>query len=50
MTVNELLLELMRLTLEGKGNYRIQIERRYEFEDISKVGTIDCRETATLEV
>lgn len=50
MTVNELLLELMRLTLEGKGDYRIQVLRGYEWEDISKVCAIDGYKAAILEV
>lgn len=50
MTANELLLELMRLTLEGKGDYKIKASWEYELKGISKVGTLDCCQTATLEV
>lgn len=49
MTVNELLLELMKLTLEGKGDYRIQVPRGYELEDISRVDTMNHCKVATLE-
>ena len=49
MTVNELLLELMKLNFEGKGNYKIQAQRGYEYEDINfNVGTIDQFQVATL--
>lgn len=50
MTVNELLLELMRLTLNGKGDYRVQFQQGYEWADISEVDTNNICKVANLKI
>ena len=49
MTVNELLLELMRLTLEGKGNFQVQAEFEDKWTDIERTSVIECVNTVILE-
>lgn len=50
MTVNELLVEMMKLTLSGKGDCRVQFQQGYECADINEVDTDNSYNVVNLKI
>ena len=49
MTVNELLIELIRLTLEDRGNFQVQVELEDKWEDIGRTTVVESFNKIVLE-
>ena len=50
MTVNELLVELVKLTLNGKGDCKVQFQQGYEWEDIVEVDSDNPYNVVSLKI